>query len=75
MRPFIAFIRKQSDADFRASFPDLPGCVATGKTIAKAQKNAGRTLAVRYGADMRLPEPSYMQDLHARRECTDGCSC
>ena len=72
MRPFIAFIRRQSDAVFAAWFPDLPGCVASGKTIAEAQRNAGRTLAVLCSAGMPLPEPSYMHDLRARRECTDG---
>jgi predicted RNase H-like HicB family nuclease len=72
MRPFIAFIRRQSDADFRASFPDFPGCVACGKTIAEAQRNAGQALAFLCGAGVGLPEPSYMHDLYARRECTDG---
>jgi len=26
-RPFIAFIRRQADADFHVSFPDFPGCI------------------------------------------------
>ena len=30
MRPFIALIHKESDSDYGVSFPDLPGCVATG---------------------------------------------
>ena len=72
MRPFIAVIRRQSDTDFRASFPDLPGCVASGKTIAEAQKNAELTLAVLCAAGMPLPKPSYLHELDARRECTDG---
>ena len=76
VRPFIAFIRKQPGADFRASFPDFPDCVAAGKTIAEAHKNAGRALALHYwrlcNAGMAMPEPSYMHDLYARRERTDG---
>lgn len=72
MRPFIALIRRQSDTVFGAWFPDIPGCVASGKTIAEAQQNAGRTLAVLCSAGMPLPEPSYLHDLKARRECTDG---
>jgi predicted RNase H-like HicB family nuclease len=76
IRPFIAFIRKQPGADFSVSFPDFPDCVAAGKTIAEAHKNAGRALALQYwrlcNAGMRIPAPSYMHDLYARRERTDG---
>ena len=33
MRPYIALIHKDDDSDFGVSFPDLPGCVATGQTL------------------------------------------
>ena len=72
MRPFIAFIRRQSATAFAAWFPDLPGCVPCGNSIAEAQRNAGQTLAVLCSAGMPLPEPSYLHDLRARRECSEG---
>lgn len=76
IRPFIAFIRKQPGAGFGVSFPDFPDCVASGKTIGEAHQNAERALALHYwrlcNAGMRIPEPSYMHELDARRERTDG---
>ena len=76
MRPFIAFIRREASADFRAIFPDFPDCVASGSTIAEAHEKAGRALALHYArlcnAGMRIPEPSYMHEFYARRERTDG---
>ena len=30
---YLVRINKDPDSDWRASVPDLPGCVATGKTI------------------------------------------
>lgn len=32
-RQYLARINKEVDSDWGASVPDLPGCVATGKTI------------------------------------------
>ncbi len=67
MRPFIAFIRKQTDLGFRVSFPDLPDCNSTGLTIAEARQNAEHALTLhcrrlqRIGAP--LPRPSYMHQI------------
>jgi len=76
MRPFIAFIRRQASADFRASFPDFPDCAASGTTIGEAHRNAERALALHYWrlcqAGIPIPQPSYMHELHARRERTEG---
>ena len=33
---YLVQIDKDADSDWGASVPDLPGCVATGKTIATA---------------------------------------
>ena len=67
MRPFIAFIRKQTDRGFRVTFPDLPDCSSAGFTIAEARRNAEHALALhcrrlqRIGAPM--PSPSYMHQI------------
>jgi len=76
VRPFIAFIRRQSDTDFRVSFPDLPDCASSGKTVAEAQRNAERALALHClrlrhdGAP--LPAPSFMHEIGAERGRVDG---
>ena len=71
-RPFIAFIRKQPDAGFGVSFPDLPQCNSSGPTIDAARQNAEFSLALHChylrDAGKALPTPSYMQELAARRE-------
>jgi predicted RNase H-like HicB family nuclease len=67
MRPFIAFIRKQTDCGFRVSFPDLPDCHSTGPTIAQARENATQALTAHcrhlqeVGAP--IPQPSYMHQI------------
>ena len=67
MRPFIAFIRKQTDRGFLVSFPDLPTCNSTGVSIAEARANAEFALKLhcrrlqRDGAP--LPSPSYMHQI------------
>jgi predicted RNase H-like HicB family nuclease len=76
MRPFIAFIRKQTDAGFRVSFPDLPECRPTGRTIAEARRNAESALALHcqllHDTGAAIPPPSYMHELSSSRERTDG---
>src|SRR5262245_4272939 len=67
MRPFIAFICKLPDARYCALFPDLPGCSATGETIAETLANAGGALALycqqMHETDTPIPEPSFAPDL------------
>ncbi len=67
MRPFIAFIRKQPDAGFGVSFPDLPQCNTSGPTISEACQNAEFSLALHchylHDTGRALPTPSYMHEL------------
>jgi predicted RNase H-like HicB family nuclease len=67
MRPFIAFIRKQTGLGFRVSFPDLPDCNSTGPTIAEARRNAEHALTLHCRrlklTGARLPRPSYMHQI------------
>jgi predicted RNase H-like HicB family nuclease len=71
MRPFIAFIRKQPDADFRVSFPDFPDCRSTGKTIAEARQNAESALALHcrrlHDIGAPVPPPSFMHEIGSGR--------
>ena len=76
MRPFIAFIRKQSGADFRVSFPDFPDCASSGRTVAEAQRNAERALALQcwklHHAGAPVPRPLFMHEIDATHTPTDG---
>jgi predicted RNase H-like HicB family nuclease len=72
MRPFIAFIRKQTDSGFCVSFPDLPDCHSTGLTIAEARENAAQALSLHCQQLQRsgvpIPRPSYMHQLACTQE-------
>ena len=77
MRPFIAFICKQTDSGFRVSFPDLPNCHSTGPTIAEARENAAQALLLHcrqlQQSGLQLPPPSYMHQIARTQErITDG---
>jgi predicted RNase H-like HicB family nuclease len=47
MRAYFAVIVQDPTMAFSASFPDLPGCVATGATFEEARAAAERALAAR----------------------------
>jgi predicted RNase H-like HicB family nuclease len=42
----LVCINKNSDSDWGASVPDLPGCVATGKTIDAALRRIQSAIAI-----------------------------
>ena len=33
---YIAYLHKDRDSDFGVSFPDFPGCVTAGRTLARS---------------------------------------
>lgn len=43
---YLVRINKDPDSDWGASVPDLPGCVATGKTIDAALRRIGRAIEI-----------------------------
>jgi len=43
---YLVRINKDPDSDWGASVPDLPGCVATGKTIDSALRRIQRAVAL-----------------------------
>jgi predicted RNase H-like HicB family nuclease len=55
---YLVRVEKESDSDWGASVPDLPGCVATGKTIDAALRRIERAIALHLQgmrADGRTP--------------------
>jgi predicted RNase H-like HicB family nuclease len=45
MTHFIGLIHKEPKSDYGVSFPDLPGCIAAGKTLDEARAMAEEALA------------------------------
>jgi predicted RNase H-like HicB family nuclease len=75
-RPFIAVIRRQAGSEFHVSFPDFPGCVSSGRTIAEARLNAGQALAAQCWrlrhAGRPVPPPSFIHELGRSGARTEG---
>ena len=42
---YLAYLRKDEGSDFGVEFPDPPGCVTAGRTLAEAQAMAAEALA------------------------------
>jgi predicted RNase H-like HicB family nuclease len=60
---YIAYLHKDAKSDFGVSFPDFPGCVATGKTLDEARRMAAEALAFHIEGTVEdgelIPEPSH----------------
>jgi predicted RNase H-like HicB family nuclease len=58
---YLVRINKDPDSDWGASVPDLPGCVATGKTIDEALRRIERAVALHIRGmredGLRPPQP------------------
>jgi predicted RNase H-like HicB family nuclease len=58
---YLVRINKDSDSDWGASVPDLPGCVATGKTIDATLRRIERAIEMHLRGlredGMRVPRP------------------
>jgi predicted RNase H-like HicB family nuclease len=69
-RPFIAFVRRQAAFEFHVTFPDFPGCVSSGTTIAEAKRNAEGALALQcwhlHHAGRPVPSPSFLHEIASR---------
>ena len=44
MRYYVALVHKETESDFGVSFPDFPGCVSAGSTLAEAAAMAAEAL-------------------------------
>jgi len=53
------FIIEKANDNFSAYLPDVPGCIATGKTIGETKKNITETLSMHLQglAEDGLPSP------------------
>lgn len=65
MKPlqYMVRINRDSGSDWGASVPDLPGCVATGKTIDSALRRIGRAIEIHIRGlredGLAVPRPSH----------------
>lgn len=69
MKQYIAYLQKESDTDFGVSFPDFPGCVTAGETLAEAHQMAAEALELHIEGMLAdgeaIPEPSNLDHLSA----------
>ena len=67
MRSYIGLIRKDADSDFGVSFPDFPGVVTAGTTLADARAMAEEALTLHIDGltedEEAISEPSALEDV------------
>ena len=61
-----AMIIERGDRNFSAYLPDLPGCIATGKTIDEVRKNMTEAIELHLDGmredGLPIPEPTSLAD-------------
>jgi predicted RNase H-like HicB family nuclease len=61
-----AMIIEQGDRNFSAYLPDLPGCIATGKTIDEVRQNMTEAIELHLEGmredGLPIPEPTSLAD-------------
>lgn len=76
MRYYVALVQKDTDSDFGVSFPDFPGCVSGGSTLAEAAALGAEALDghidLMTDEGLAIPEPSALDDVMADAENRDG---
>lgn len=76
MTDYIALIHKDADSEYGVSFPDLPGCVSVGVTMAEARANAEEALALHVESMIEdgqaIPGSSTLDAVMAHPENRDG---
>jgi predicted RNase H-like HicB family nuclease len=64
---YIAYLHKDRKSDFGVSFPDFPGCITAGKSLAEASRRAPEALAFHIAGMLRdgekIPKPSKIEEL------------
>ncbi len=79
MSTYIALIRKDQDSDFGVDFPDFPGCVTAGSTLAEAREMAGEALRFHVDGMLEdgesLPEPQSLETIMADRANLEAVAC
>jgi predicted RNase H-like HicB family nuclease len=76
MRYYVALIHKEAKSDFGISFPDFPGCISAGANLQEALATGAEALAGHIEemveAGMKIPAPSSMDKVMAKRQNRDG---
>ena len=76
MRHYIGIVHKDPTSDFGVSFPDFPGCVSAGETLAEAAALAREALLAHIELMMEvgepIPEPMTLETALADPDCRDG---
>src|SRR5678815_3686581 len=73
---YVAIIHKDSASDFGVSFPDFPGCITAGRTLAEAKDMAAEALsghiAEMQAAGEAIPAPAALDDVMSKADFRDG---
>jgi predicted RNase H-like HicB family nuclease len=76
MATYFAVIHKDRDSDYGISFPDLPGCVSAGSSLAEVESMAREALAghleLMRDEGMEIPAPSSYETVHAESSGDEG---
>lgn len=71
MPEYVALIHKEPDSDYGVSFPDIPGAMTAGTTLAEARAMAEEALALHIQGMVEdgdpIPEPSTLETVMADR--------
>ena len=69
MRYYIAVVHKEADSDFGVSFPDFPGCITAGASLAEAAALAAEALGghidLMIDEGLTIPEPATLDGVMA----------
>jgi predicted RNase H-like HicB family nuclease len=64
---YIAYLHKDGKSDFGVSFPDFPGCITAGRTLAEAHRMAAEALTLHIAGMLddgeTIPAPSSLDAL------------
>jgi predicted RNase H-like HicB family nuclease len=64
---YIAYLHKDRKSDFGVSFPDFPGCITAGRTLAEAHRMAAEALTLHIAGMLddgeTIPAPSSLDAL------------
>jgi len=73
---YVAIIHKDRDSDFGVSFPDFPGCITAGRTLAEAREVAREALIghieLMREAGENVPAPSSLDQAMSNPDFCDG---
>lgn len=76
MATYFAVIHKDRDSDYGVSFPDLPGCISAGSSLAEVESMAREALSghleVMRDEGMEIPAPSDYEKVHADNSGDEG---